>query len=248
MYAAGERASHPLGAPSTKRRYLPQAIHLARVPKVTKVFFSVGMTLDGFMAPEGMDMAHAEDPTYKDWLGQWMKLQSWVFPQEFFRKNLKLGEGGETGEDNRILERTFSRTGVSIMGKRMFEGGEKFWPEEAPFHTPVFVLTHQVRSPWVRLGGTTFNFVNDGIESALKQAREVAGGRDIRIAGGANAILQYLNAGLVDEFDIALSPVVFGGGVRLFEGIDRNKVALDLVDAPPSRLVTHLRYTVRKPG
>src|SRR5215210_7069483 len=104
-----------------------------------KVFFSVGMTLDGFIAPEG-----------KDWMSQWMELQKWVFQQRFFRENLKLGEGGETGQDNQILEETFKRTGVSIMGKRMFDGGERFWPEEAPFHTPVFVLTKQVRSPWER--------------------------------------------------------------------------------------------------
>jgi dihydrofolate reductase len=218
------------------------------VANVGKVFFSVGMTLDGFLAPDGMDLAHADDPTYNDWLGQWMELQKWVFEQEFFRKNLKLGEGGEKGKDNRLLEETFNRTGVSIMGKRMFEGGEKFWPEEAPFHTPVFVLTKQVRAPWKRPGGTTFHFVNDGIESALKQAREAVGKRDIRIAGGANAILQYLNAGLVDEFDIALAPVVFGSGIRLFEGIDRRRVALELVQTFASPLVTHLRYVVRKPG
>ena len=82
------------------------------------------------------------------------------------------------------------------MGKRMFDGGERFWPEEAPFHTGVFVLTKQIRGPWERPGGTTFYFVNDGIESALRQAREAAGGKDIRIAGGANVILQYLNARL----------------------------------------------------
>jgi len=162
------------------------------------VFFSVGMSLDGFIAPAGMDMEHADDPNYKDWASQWGELQKWVFQQRFFRESLKLGEGGETGQDNRIVEETFNRTGVSIMGKRMFEGGERFWPEEAPFHTPVFVLTKQVRSPWERPGGTTFHFVNDGIASALRHARGVAGGRDIRIAGGANAILQYLNAGLVD--------------------------------------------------
>jgi len=121
-----------------------------------------------------------------------------------------------------------------------------FWPEEAPFHTPVFVLTKQVRSPWERPGGTTFYFVNDGIESALRQAREVAGGRDIRIAGGANAILQYLNAGLVDECSIALAPVFFGEGTRLFDGIDRRKVALEIVEAIHSPLVTHLRYAVTK--
>jgi dihydrofolate reductase len=213
-----------------------------------KVFFSVGMSLDGFMAPEGMDLAHADDPNYKDWLSQWMELQKWVSQQRFFRENLQLGEGGETGQDNRILEETFNRTGVNIMGKRMFEGGERFWPEEAPFHTPVFVLTHQVRSPWERPGGTTFHFVNDGIESALRQAREVAGGKDIRIAGGAHAIVQYLNAGLVDEFSIALAPVFFGEGVRLFDGIDRRKVSPEIVEAIYSPLVTHLRYAVKIHG
>jgi dihydrofolate reductase len=210
-----------------------------------KVFFSVGISLDGFMAPEGMDLAHADDPNYKDWLSQWMELQKWTSQQRFFRENLQLGEGGETGQDNRILEETFNRTGVSIMGKRMFEGGERFWPEEAPFHTPVFVLTHQVRSPWERPGGTTFHFVNDGIERALRQAREVAGGKDIRIAGGAHAIVQYLNAGLVDEFSIALAPIFFGEGVRLFEGIDRRKVSPEIVEAIHSPLVTHLRYAVK---
>jgi dihydrofolate reductase len=152
----------------------------------------------------------------------------------------------ETGQDNHILEETFNRTGVSIMGKRMFDGGERYWPEEAPFHTPVFVLTKQVRRPWERPGGTTFYFVNDGIESALRQARDVAGGRDIRIAGGASAILQYLNAGLVDEFAIALSPVFLGPGLRLFDGVDRRQIALDIVEARHSHMVTHLAYAVRR--
>jgi len=119
----------------------------------------------------------------------------------------------------------FRRTGVSIMGKRMFDLGERMWPEEAPFHTPVFVLTSQVREPWVRPGGTTFYFVNDGIESALRQARAAAGDRDIRIAGGADAIQQYLRAGVADEFTLAISPVMFGGGRRLFEGIGREAIA-----------------------
>src|SRR6266511_565518 len=178
-------------APREARRRASSA--LARVQRLRRysmgnVFFSVGMSLDGFMAPEGMDLAHADDPNYKDWLSQWMELQKWVSEQRFFRENLKLGEGGETGRDNRMLEETFNRTGVSIMGKRMFDGGERFWPEEAPFHTPVFVLTHQVRKLWERPGGTTFYFVNEGIDGALGQARKAAGNRDIRIAGGANAI------------------------------------------------------------
>jgi dihydrofolate reductase len=193
-----------------------------------------------------MDLAHADDPNFNDWMQQWGQLMGWVEQQRFFRENLQLGDGGETGEDNRILEETFNRTGVSIMGKRMFDGGEQFWPEEAPFHTPVFVLTSQVRRPWERPGGTTFHFVNDGVESALRQARAAAGDRDIRIAGGADVIQQYLNAGLVDEFSIALAPIFFGDGIRLFEGIDRRKIGLEIVEAIHSPLVTHLRYAVAR--
>lgn len=127
-----------------------------------------------------------------------------------------------------MLEETFNRTGVTIMGTRMFDGGERFWPEEAPFHTLVIVLTHEVREPWERPGGTTFHFVNDGIGSALQRASDVAGARDIRIAGGAKAIVQYLNAGLVDELSIALAPVLFGAGTPQFEGINRHRVALNV--------------------
>jgi dihydrofolate reductase len=207
-----------------------------------KVFFSVTMSLDGCIAPEFMQL----DQPVDKWLSEWMELQKYVFDQKFFRESLKLGEGGETGEDNRILEETFNRTAVSIMGKRMFDGGELNWPEEAPFHTPVFVLTKEVRSPWERPGGTTFHFVNDGIESALQQARDVAAGKDIRIAGGANAIVQYLNAGLVDEFSIALSPMLLGAGLRLFDGVDQRSIALDIVEAIHSPMVAHLNYAVRR--
>jgi len=202
-----------------------------------KVFFSVTMSLDGFIAPESLE----------DLMGrQWMELQQWVLPQRFFRENLKLGAGGEEGRDNDILRETHQRTGASVMGKRMFEAGEQAWPEEAPFHTPVFVVTHEKRDPWVRPGGTTFHFVNDGIESALNRAREAAGNRDVRIAGGGATILEYLNAGLIDEFTIALSPVLFGSGTRLFEGVDARRVALEPVRADPTQRVTHLTYAVRK--
>jgi len=211
----------------------------------SKLFFDVAASLDGFIAPEGMDMAHAADPEYKQWLSLWSKLQSWVFRQRFFRENLKLGEGGETGDDNRMIEETFKRTGVSIMGKRMFEGGERFWPEDAPFHTPVFVLTREVRKPWERPGGTTFHFVNDGVKSALGQARNVVGNKDIRIAGGANAIQQYLNAGLVDEFTIHYSPVFFGQGVSLFSGISKN-MSVKIKQTVASKEVTHVTYEIVK--
>ena len=128
-----------------------------------KVFFSVSMSLDGFIAPESLGELMGQ---------QWMELQQWIFPTRFFRENLKFGEGGEEGRDNDIVRETLERTGASVMGKRMFDAGERMWPEEAPFHTPVFVVTHEKRDPWERPGGTTFHFVNDGIETALDQARE----------------------------------------------------------------------------
>ena len=211
----------------------------------SKLFFDVASSLDGFIAPEGMDLTHANDPEFKQWMSQWMKLQNWVFQQEFFRKNLKLGDVGETGRDNRMLKETFNRTGVSIMGKRMFDGGERSWPEEAPFHTPVFVLTHHVRKPWERPGGTTFYFVNDGLESALVQAQKAAGNRDMRIAGGANVIQQYLNAGLVDEFTIHYSPVFFGQGTQLFSGTSKD-IHVNIKEAVASKEVTHVTFEVER--
>jgi dihydrofolate reductase len=206
-----------------------------------KVFFSVSMSLDGYVAPE----ERADDPERR-WMAQWMELQQWIFPLRFFRENLHLGEGGEEGRDNDIARETFERTGASVMGRRMFDLGERAWPEEAPFHTPVFVVTHETRDLWERLGGTTFHFVNDGIRSALDQAREAAGDRDVRIAGGGATILEYVNAGLIDEFTIALAPVLFGSGIRLFEGIDAGRIALDPIRVEPSPRVTHLTYAVRE--
>jgi dihydrofolate reductase len=202
-----------------------------------KVFFSVSMSLDGYIAPESL----------ADLMGQqWMELQEWIFPQRFFRENLQLGEGGEEGRDNDIVRETFERTGASVMGRRMFDAGEHAWPEDAPFHTPVFVVTHEERDPWARPGGTTFHFVDDGIEPALDLAREAAGDRDVRIAGGGETILEYVNAGLIVEFTIALSPVVFGSGIRLFEGVDAGRVALQPIGVESTPRVTHLTYAVRE--
>jgi dihydrofolate reductase len=200
-----------------------------------KVFFSVTMSLDGFVAPESLE----------DLMGrQWMELQRWIFPLRFFRENLELGGGGEEGRDNDIARETFERTGATVMGKRMFDAGEQAWPEHAPFHTAVFVVTHTRRDPWERPGGTTFHFVNDGIETALDRAREAAGDRDVRIGGGGATILEYVNAGLIDEFTITLSPVLFGSGIRLFDGVDASKIVLEPVRSEPSPRVTHLTYAV----
>src|SRR6476646_996926 len=202
-----------------------------------KVFFSVSMSLDGFIAPESLGELMGR---------QWMELQQWVFPQRFFRENLKLGEGGEEGRDNDILRETFERTGASVMGKRMFDAGEQAWPAEAPFHTQVFVVTPEERDPWERPGGTTFHYVTSGVEAALERAREAAHDRDVRVAGGGATILEHVNAGLVDEFTSALSPVLFGSGIRLFEGVDADRVALEPVRGEPSQRVTHLTYAVRE--
>ncbi|GAB7045231.1 dihydrofolate reductase family protein [Catenuloplanes indicus] len=202
------------------------------------VFFSVSMSLDGVIAPHSPDELMGR---------RWVQLQSWVFPQRFFRENLKLGGGGEEQRDNDILRETFDRTGASIMGKRMFDAGAAAWPEEAPFHTPVYVITHEKRDPWERPGGTVFHFVNDGIEAALEAARAAAEDRDVRIAGGAETIRQYLNAGLIDEFSIALSPMMFGDGARLFDGVDQTRAELEQISAEsPSARATHLRYAVRR--
>lgn len=212
---------------------------------MSRVFVNVSMSLDGYMAPEGMDIAHADDPEYRGWAAKWARLQDWLFHQEYFLQRLSLGADGEIGEDNDIVRRTFERTDVAIMGKRMFDLGERMWPEEAPFHTPVFVLTHEAREPWVRPGGTTFYFVNDGVESALEQAQAVSGEGDIRISGGANVIVQYLNAGLVDELAIDLAPVVFGSGTPLLAGLDTDRIRIEIAEAIHSPLVTHLRYHPR---
>ena len=206
------------------------------------VFVSVGLSLDGYMAPDGMTM---ENPGYRNWGAKWGALMAWLLDQRYMRETLKLGTGGETGPVNDLVRITAERIGANIMGKRMFDQGERVWPEEAPFHTPVYVLTNARREPWARPGGTTFHFVNDGSERALELARESAGGKDIRIAGGADVIQQYLNFDVVDELEIALAPVFFGGGRRLFENLrdPGPRLRIDRVLAGPA--ATHLRYLRR---
>ena len=133
------------------------------------------------------------------------------------------------------------------MGKRMFDAGRAAVAGgRAVPHAGLRRDPRAARRRGSGQGGTTFHFVNDGIESALDQAREAAGDRDVRIAGGGATILEYLNAGLVDEFSISLSPVLFGSGIRLFEGVDAGRVALEQVRAESSPKVTHLTYAVRE--
>ena len=205
---------------------------------VQKVFFSMGLSLEGFIAGPH---ASPQNPMGD---GGGEHLHKWLFNQKAFRENLGLGEGGETGKDNDIALAIMKRAGAGIMGDNMFKEGEIVWPENAPFHMPEFVLTKAEREPWERPGGTTFNFVTDGIESALKQAKEAAGGKDVQIHGGANAIQQYLNAGLVDEFIIHYSPVFLGaGGIPLFANISPG-IKIRIVETVSSPNVTHVTYAV----
>ena len=209
---------------------------------MSKVFVNIALSLDGYMAPEGMTLEYWTKPEYKNWGAKWGALMRWLIKTQYFRENLKFGPGGETGPVNDKIRKTTERIGANIMGKRMFEQGERAWPEEAPFHTPVYVLSHEKREPWVRPGGTTFYFVNDGVESALRQARESAGGRDIRIAGGADVIQQYLNMSVIDELEIAQAPVLFSSGRRLFENLHESVSQFRIDSVLDSPTATHLRY------
>ena len=210
---------------------------------MSKVFVNVGLSLDGYLAPEGMTM---NNPGYKNWGAKWGALMAWLMNQQYMRANLKLGPGGETGAVNDLVRWTTERIGANIMGKRMFDQGEIAWPEEAPFHTPVYVLTNVKREPWVRPGGTIFYFINDGPERALEMARKSADRRDIRIAGGADVIQQYLNMRMIDELEIALAPVLFGSGRRLFDNLREPGSEFRIDRAIDSPGATHLRYLRRE--
>lgn len=209
---------------------------------MSKIFVNIGLSLDGYMAPEGMAVEHWDTPEYMDWGAKWGAMMSWIHNLEYFRHNLNLGPGGETGPVNDMLRTTFERIGANIMGKRMFDAGERSWPEEAPFHTPVYVLTHEKRDSWARPGGTTFHFINDGPERALELAKDAAGNRDIRISGGANVIQQYFNMGVVSELEIALSPVLFCGGQRLFENVNQPRQQFRIDRVINGSSATHVRY------
>jgi len=168
------------------------------------------------------------------------QLHEWVFGLKSWREPHGL-EGGETGPDADLVEAAFERTGAIIVGRRMFDnaGG---WGDNPPFHMPVFVLTHEQREPEAKEGGTTFTFVNDA-ESALEQATNAAGDKDVGIGGGAQTIQQYLRAGLLDELLVHVAPLLLGGGVRLFDDVGGD-VKLEQTEVISSPAVTHLRFRV----
>jgi dihydrofolate reductase len=200
------------------------------------VFVDVGMSLDGFIAgPNGRPGNPLGDGG--------LRIHEWVFPLASFREHLGQ-DGGERNADDEIVRSVFARCGAYVMGRRMFDEGEVGWPEEAPFRAPVFVVTHHAREPWVRKGGTTFTFVTAGLGEALRRAREAAGGRDVRISGGADVIRQAFRARVVDELDVHLAPVLLGAGVRLFDGLSADAVKLEAGPVSASPHVVHLRFRV----
>jgi dihydrofolate reductase len=206
------------------------------------------MSLDGFIA--GRD---ADDENPLGVGGE--RLHEWVVRLKSWRESHGM-TGGESGVDDEMIQEQITSPGAVLMGRRMFsgEGGpwgedpfEGWWGDDPPFHMPVFVLTHHPREPLVKQGGTTFTFVTDGIESALDQAREAAGGKNVSIAGGANVAQQYLKAGLLDELQIHVAPVLLGSGVRLFEDhLGPEQVGLEITRVVESPAVTHLRYRVAR--
>ncbi|HEV7784866.1 MAG TPA: dihydrofolate reductase family protein [Thermoanaerobaculia bacterium] len=214
---------------------------------MSRLRFRISMSLDGFAAGPSQSV---DDP-----LGiGGMRLHEWVFPLASWRAMHGL-EGGEVNESSPVVEESLANIGATVMGRNMFGGhpgpwGAKepwngWWGTNPPFHHPVFVLTHHAREPLELEGGTTFTFVTEGIEAALEQARRAAGGRDIVLAGGANAAQQYLAAGLVDEMEIHLVPVLLGSGERLFDGVGDDLHGLDLVRTVVAPKVTHLKFARR---
>ena len=175
-------------------------------------------------------------------------LHGWAFATRTFRAMFGQ-EGGATGIDDDFAARSFANVGAWILGRNMFgavrgewpdESWKGWWGDEPPYHCPVFVLTHYARAPITMAGGTVFHFVTDGIEAALRRAREAAGGRDVRIGGGVATIRQYLEAGLIDEMHFVVSPVLLGRGEHLFAGLDLVRLGFRVSERVPTASATHI--------
>ena len=214
---------------------------------MSKLRFRISMSLDGFAAGPSQSV---DNP-----LGiGGTRLHEWVFPLAVWRAMHGL-EGGEVNASSALVEESLANIGATVMGRNMFGGHpgpwktkepwNGWWGVNPPFHHPVFVLTHHAREPLELEGGTTFNFVTGGIQSALEQARRAAAGKDVSLAGGANVANRYLAAGVVDEMEINLVPVLLGSGERLFEGLGDDLHGLELVRTVAAPKVTHLKFARR---
>jgi dihydrofolate reductase len=210
------------------------------MPKL--VVRNMAISLDGFAAGPGQDL---DNP-----LGVGgPRLHEWVFETRAGRRMFG-SDGGDEGVDDRFVARGDENIGATVMGRNMFgpirgpwtdEDWTGWWGDEPPYHHPVFVLTHHPRPPVTMQGGTTFNFVTDGIEAALERAFDAAGGKDVRLGGGPATVQQYLRAGLVDDVHVAVVPTLLGGGERLFDNLDGAQDGYECVELVSSPSVTHVR-------
>lgn len=209
---------------------------------MSKLRFQISVSVDGFVA--------GSNPSEEHPLGEGgEQLHEWVIKLAAWRKPHGR-EGGEVNASTPVMEESLENVGATVMGRNMFGGGpgpwgeqpwEGWWGDEPPFHTPVFVLTHHEREP-LEKEGTTFTFVTDGIESALEQAKQAAGGKDVALGGGADVAQQYLAAGLIDELDLNVVPILLGGGRRLFDNLAGADIALEQLRAIEAPGVTHIKY------
>jgi dihydrofolate reductase len=207
--------------------------------KVRVAAFSV--SIDGFGAGPRQDLNNP--------LGvRGLELHNWFFHTEIFKK-IQGQSGGTAGIDNDFAGRSFENVGAWILGRNMFgpvrgpwkdDSWKGWWGDNPPYHCPVFVLTHHARPSLTMEGGTTFHFVTDGLESALKKAKEAAEGKDIRIGGGVSVIRQYLIAKQIDEMHLAVSPVLLGEGENLFSGINLSKLGFSVSRVVPGENATHV--------
>jgi dihydrofolate reductase len=209
---------------------------------ISKLKADISVSADGYVAGPNQSL---ENP-----LGEGgERLHEWVVALRAWRERHGL-EGGEVNASTRVLEESLANIGAEIMGRGKFGGGpgpwdgewQGWWGDEPPFHMPVFVLTHHEREP-LTLSDTTFTFVTDGIEAALDRARDAAGGKDVLLGGGASVINQYLAAGLLNELELHVVPLVLGGGARLFDSLGPG-LQLEQVRAIEAPGVTHLEYRV----
>lgn len=213
---------------------------------MAKLRFQISMSLDGFVAGPNQS---EDDP-----LGEGgTQLHDWAFKLTAFREPHGM-EGGEVNESSAIVEKSLENIGATVMGRNMFGGGpgpwgedpwDGWWGDDPPFHHPVFVLTHHAREPLEKQGGNSFTFVTDGVESALEQATDAAAGMDVNLGGGAETAQQYLAAGLIDEMQINLVPVLLGSGSRLLDNLEPGDLKLELIRTVAAPGVTHLKYRVQ---
>jgi dihydrofolate reductase len=213
---------------------------------MSKLRCHISISADGYVAGPNQS---EEEPLGRG--GE--RLHDWVVPLAAWREPHGK-EGGEVNESTPIMEESLENVGAGLMGRNMFGppgGGDwgdgewkGWWGDEPPFHHDVFIVTHHPREPVEMEGGTTFSFVTDGIETALQRAKESAGGQDVMLSGGAAVINQYLAAGLLDELDLHITPVLLGGGARLFEDLGGAEIGLEQVQAIEAPGVTHVKYRV----